>query len=195
MTPSTVLCQEHFKDSDIGRGPNCWNSVHGAVPSLKLYNVEATKSSKVSRKAPKDCSSRKALKERSSFVNIQDRQPCSSATSEEIFELDDLSYLKSDSKFITCSTQNDFSFINSPVVLSDSDDTGDSLKTDHCYFALSANENDQKCYVDLQQKINQHSSQIECRFICGKKALFSIDKLQNDDSAVKFYTGFLITLH
>ncbi len=112
----------------------------------------------------------------------------------KIDEFDDISCLESDPKNITCSTQSDFSFADSPVLLSDSDDSGDFSQTDHCYFTEPANENDERCYVNLQQKIDEFSvkiSQLDADLSVTKKALFSIPKkLQNDDYAVKFYTGF-----
>eukprot|EP00794_Sanderia_malayensis_P002548 gene2548-biopygen2091 len=58
---------------------------------------------------------------------------------------------------------------------------------------MATSETDQRCYVNLQQKIDELSSQLaqlNADLSVAKKALFSNGKLQNDDSAVKFYTGF-----
>ncbi len=84
------------------------------------------------------------------------------------------------------------------MLLGDSDDTGDSLKTDHCCFAEPANENDQRCYVDLQQKIDQLSSQISqlnADLSVAKRHSFPLTNYKMMILQSNFSLDFLISLH
>ena len=170
VTASTVLCQEHFKDEDLKRNPQRWKLHHGAVPSLKLYNSDA-RTSKMSRKAPKD---------RSHYYEFPQPQPSSSATS-EVNDCSD-SIQEDVSNYRNSSTQTSFSFVVAPVYFDD-DSSDDENKSS----------NEQREYVNLQKKIDElyfQISNLNAELSVAKKAFFSLEKLQNDDSAVKFYTGF-----
>ncbi len=54
VTLHTVLCEEHFKASDIKKNPLRWKLVADAAPSLKLYVNPQTTTTQMKRKLPKD---------------------------------------------------------------------------------------------------------------------------------------------
>ena len=149
VTTNTVLCEEHFKATDIKQNPLRWMLVAGAVSSLKLYVDPKTTTTRMTRKAPKD---------RTPFL---DPQPCSSTesdtcclpdvTEEEHLALPDITE-EEESSFSTCAAQTDFSFVKTPVYLDDAD-VSSHLMTDHCY-APPLPSNEQREYVNFQQKID-----------------------------------------
>ncbi len=67
-----------------------------------------------------------------------------------------------------------------------------NLMTDHCY-APPPPSNETTKYVNLQKKVDELSrkvTELNAELSIAKKSLFSIDKLKDNDGAVKFYTGF-----
>ena len=175
VTSSTVLCQEHFKDADIKRNPQRWKIRDGSVPSLKLYNT-VPKITKTCRKTPKV---------RSFSPELLQTQASSST---KICESSDFPQ-EDVSNFRNCSTQTNFSFITAPAYFNDA--PNEYTKIDHCYVRQESSE--QREYVSLQEKIDELSlkiSNLNAELSTAKEALFSLEKLLNNDSAVKFYTGF-----
>ena len=194
VTLSTFLCEEHFTDADISRYPNQWRLKSGAVPSLNLFS-SVDRLPRVSRKAPAE------------------RTFSSSASATAIFD-DDVSPLDSnvmesslqfstdDSPSTSVSTQTEFSFISSPIYIPSSYDQ--NKQCDHEYSSYTSYENDlfnicnqhdhlstKTKELSLQvDKLSKQIGDLEQQMSQLKSSLFSIDKLEKDDAAVRFYTGF-----
>ncbi|XP_065055091.1 uncharacterized protein LOC135683687 [Rhopilema esculentum] len=165
VTASTYLCHEHFTDSDIKKNPQRWKLRSGALPSLKLHEGNRLASStKTTRKAPTD---------RSSFVF------------ESVSDV-------LDSMENTVSTQTNLSFINRPIFL-ENPGPGSFPTVEHGYSQGNQNDVELVEFVNLKEKVEELSQKVadlNDQLSSAKKAFFSVEKLQDDDSAVKFYTGF-----
>ncbi|XP_065060453.1 uncharacterized protein LOC135687738 [Rhopilema esculentum] len=192
VTESTRLCQEHFKDSDIKRNPMRWKLNPGAAPSLKLYTPPVSgERSQAVRKKPRDRSSTDVLgKPSSSMSSTSVLLPtCSSnsslpAVDEEM--TDSLAALS----IRTVATQTDFSFVKSPTFL---ESCLLPSEGDHDYSPGIPKDQHLLNFIELKEKVEKLSTQISDlneELAATQKKLFSIKKIQDDDSAVRFYTGF-----
>ena len=166
VTTSTYLCHEHFQDCDIKKNIQRWKLQNGAVPSPKLHAGDQNLSSmKAARKAPTGRSS-------SSLTFEPSPEPLDAVPS-------------------SVSTQTDMSYVEKAIFGNCFDDH--SIAADHKYSQ------GQHCilevieFTDLLKKVEQLSTKInelEKEMSYARNAFFSVEKLQNDDEAVKFYTGF-----
>ncbi len=150
VTKSTVLCQEHFKDSDIKRNPQRWKLHTGVVPSLKLYSgITASSATKSTRKAPKN---RNPLVSKSSSSSFSE-----SFESNSVDNIADVNSVNSSSS-CSVSTQTDFSFVKSPLFL---DSVSDNIKVvDHDYSQPIPEEMRLLVFVKLQHKIDDLNKEI-----------------------------------
>ena len=185
ITNATCLCEKHFKDSDIKRNPNRWSLKPGSAPSLHLYGKSLPKPS---RKSP-------AMRVDLTSATLSSN---SSNNFEHLHEVEEsFSDFASSTTSTSVSIQTEFSFVNSAT-----------------YFPLlDANQSD--CGVDVTCSENAHTKNelfdicteyekmsstvaslekkafdLEQQLMQLRKSLFSIEKLEKDESAVRFYTGF-----
>ena len=199
VTSCTCLCEKHFTDSDIKKLPNMWRLNKGACPSLNLYTRENIKP-RPSRKSPKERSSLTT----SASTSVVDAKGPGKLTSAllSVVDVEDFGSLLSPSDIDNAciSTQTTFSFVHSPLYYSSEDDQ--QVQSKYLQDIPEKNDLIEFCtqYESLSLKAKELSSSVESlkqqiiylenqiKFL--KKTLFSFEKIAQDDSAVKFYTGF-----
>ena len=179
VTSATVLCEKHFTDKDMKRNPHHWRLVFGAEPSLNLFTSSVAPVKPTPRKPP-------AARSQPLF---KFKDPVSSFEVGTDYDgFPDASDQEFSGSAVSVSTQTDFSFIDLPVHLeSDSGEANDIMKV----FTES---NHLKVQVkELNSQISSLMTQLEkleMQVAELKKCRFSIDKIKDDNSATKFYTGF-----
>ena len=192
VTTSTFLCEKHFSDVDIKRNPNKRRLVSGAKPSLNLYSSSVATAQTKPRKPPL-CRSLGlglgtsfALNESSEDDdNDHEFAMAGHEGKEELIV----------SGVCSMSTQTEFSFVNSPVYLPQEAET-DETDAQMCneimkVFLDSKNLKSRADNLMAEiQSLNNKVIKLESRLADMKKSLFSIEKLKEDNSAVKFYTGY-----
>ena len=188
VTTGTVLCEKHFTAADIKRNPNYWRLVSGAEPSQNLFQSSVTTSKQKARKPP---SSRLKL-----IPSVYEKPGAVSHDNKSVDEFDSLGNSLAEElpvsgmvNSVSIATQTDFSFINSPVYLP----PDSSVENDDLMKSFIDSTNLRLEVKDLKSKVSMINSQLEqtqVQLARLQKALFSVDKLKDDDSATRFYTGF-----
>ena len=180
VTNSSFLCDKHFLGSDIKKNPNRWSLRQGAVPSLNLRGAQKPKSS---RKSPTKRQLMPSSASASSLPEYPDEEHAS------------VSYYSCSLPFVSVSAQTDFSYVNSVLCIhsANSDQSDPDLP---CYDDDYV-ENDllnmcrhHESLASSVSSLKQHVNDLEQQLVQLKRTLFSLEKLRDDDAAVKFYTGF-----
>ena len=186
VTKATVLCEKYFAHDDIKLNPSHWRLVAGTLPSRNLFTSSITARKHKSRKPPASRMNQAAVAPKHLVQSITSSAYDSSLLFPDFYE-EERSIPGSIS--VSISTQTDFSFIDSPVYLpSDSADVDDEIMK----FFLESNSMKLKT-KELDNYISYLSDQVvelELHLTKLKKSIRSIEKLRNDDSATRFYTGF-----
>ena len=92
----------------------------------------------------------------------------------------------------TVSTQTNLSFIDRPIFL-ENPGQGSFPTVEHGYSQGNQYDVELVEFVNLKEKVEELSqkvAELNDQLSSAKKAFFSVEKLQDDDSVVKFYTGF-----
>ena len=195
VTTSTFLCHFHFKEEDIKKTINMWRLRPDVDPSLNLYVGSSSSKSSSKRRGPrprftpqKSCRKKLNLNDADDDINM-------SGIKELFDDADNTS---------TCSieTQTDFSFVHTPYYFPSEEEI--LLCRDHSYGVTMLSNNELANVslsfsylsekIDLQLKeINELKSQVqELKQNINelKDTKISLEKIKNDDTAIKFYTGF-----
>ena len=169
VTDATCLCQKHFKDEDIKRNPRRWKLNPGAVPALFLYSSIGDQASRPARQ-------RKAPIDRS--ITIPSSVISFSASSTSVANLPtEYEPVAVDQLLLQ----------NAPTTLpSDHGYSHNLLEENALLTVLSERDSLQQKLQKLQTEV--HS--LNAKLTEVKKRYFSLDNLQKDDSATRFYTGF-----
>ena len=179
VTNSNVLSEKHFPDADMKRNLGHWRLVSGAVPSLNLPSSSVTTEKRKSRKPPAG---------RSIQTSIRSEDLDSSFVVDDSFN--DFPDQELSPSTVSVSTQTDFSFIESALYLpSDSRDSDNDLMKvfiDAENLKFETNELTSKI-----SSLNGQLEQLELQLTQLKTSVFSVEKLKADNSATRFYTGFL----
>ena len=190
VTNTTYICIKHFKDDDIKKNPCRWTLVEGARPSLHLFQQSFSEPPPSSRKPPtprQNPPARKKIKYNS------DASVTISSFSNTV---------KHSNGKVSIGTQTDFSYVNNVCYFPNEKDIHENY--DHPYSVVTETANDlanlaltqphlhkkiemqNEKIVKLEKEIQNLNNEIE-NF---KNNYFSLNKIKDDDGAIKFYTGF-----
>ena len=191
---NTCLCYKHFLESDIRKTMNQWRLIKGVVPSQYLYSVHST--ARKPRKEPKSRSNfhfKKKLNFSSTNTN---------SVSDDLLNVSSCSNIVEEPKFKSIEVQTDFSYVHAPIYFPSEAEV--IVNQDHSYSVLPTVCNElaavSMSFGHFEKKVNMQFQQINRlklkvteleEYIEKLKApQFSLEKIKDDDSAVRFYTGF-----